>query len=191
MIHTHSLGRAARYYPQQTALVSDGKRLTFREAHDRVESIAAALSRHGFQKGDRLAILLPNEPEYIALVYACAWLGVIAVPLNTRLSGVEIDRILTDASPRGLIRHSSLPVPTVRLSWQLVLDEEPWDLRNESPPDSIYDPEAILALVYTSGTTGRPKGVEVSHANILANVHHLNYWMPHSEGGVHLHAAPI
>jgi len=84
MIHTHSLGRAARYYPQQTALVSEGKRLTFREAHDRVENIAAALSRHGFQKGDRLAILLPNEPEYIALVYACAWLGVIAVPLNTR-----------------------------------------------------------------------------------------------------------
>jgi len=63
MIHTHSLGRAARYYPQQTALVSEGKRLTFREAHDRVENIAAALSRHGFQKGDRLAILLPNEPE--------------------------------------------------------------------------------------------------------------------------------
>src|SRR6185436_9955222 len=69
MIHTHSLGRAARYYPQQTALVSEAKRLTFREAHDRVENIAAALSRHGFQKGDRLAILLPNEPEYIALVY--------------------------------------------------------------------------------------------------------------------------
>jgi len=69
MIHTHSLGRAARYYPQQTALVSEGKRLTFREAHDRVENIAAALNRHGFQKGDRLAILLPNEPEYIALVY--------------------------------------------------------------------------------------------------------------------------
>jgi len=63
MIHTHSLGRAARYYPEQTALVSERKRLTFREAHDRVENIAAALSRHGFQKGDRLAILLPNEPE--------------------------------------------------------------------------------------------------------------------------------
>src|SRR6266699_7115511 len=143
MIHTHSLGRAARYYPQQTALVSEGKRLTFREAHDRVENIAAALIRHGFQKGDRLAILLPNEPEYIALVYACAWLGVIAVPLNTRLSGVEIDRILMDASPRGLIRHSSLPIPTVRLSWELVLDKEPLDASNESVPDAIYDPESV------------------------------------------------
>src|SRR5881409_3075761 len=151
MIHTHSLGRAARYYPQQTALVSEGKRLTFREAHDRVENIAAALGRHGFQKGDRLAILLPNEPEYIALVYACAWLGVIAVPLNTRLSVREIDGILGDAKPRGLIRHSSLPVPTAQISWQVVLDQEPLEVQSDSVPDPIYDPDAILALIYTSG----------------------------------------
>src|SRR5260370_3958742 len=174
MIHTHSLARAVRHYPERTALASGGVRSTFRELHDRVAVTAAALSRHGFVAGDRLAILLPNESEYIELVYACAWLGVIAVPLNTRLSATEIDHVLTDASPRGLIRHSSLPVPTVRLSWQLVLDEEPWDLRNESPPDRIYDPEAILALVYTSGTTGRPKGVVVTPANILPNIHHLN-----------------
>src|SRR5437867_6818548 len=166
MIHTHSLGRAARYYPQQTALVSEGKRLTFREAHDRVESVAAALSRHGFRTGDRLAILLPNEPEYIALVYACAWLGVIAVPLNTRLSGVEIDRILTDAAPRGLIRHSSLPVPTVRLPWQLVIDEEPLDTRNDSPPDPIHDEDAVLALIYTSVTTGHPTVAVLYHAHV-------------------------
>ncbi len=191
MIHTHSLGRAARYYPQQTALVSEGKRLTFREAHDRVENIAAALRRHGFQKGDRLAILLPNEPEYIALVYACAWLGVIAVPLNTRLSGVEIDRILTDAAPRGLIRHSSLPVPTVRLSWELILDKEPLTVPNGQCPDTLYDPEAVLALIYTSGTTGHPKGVMVTHANVLANMHFLNYWIPYHEGGGYLHAAPM
>ena len=191
MIHTHSLGRAARYYPERTALASGGTRSTFRELHDRVASIAAALNRHGFGAGDRLALLLPNEPEYIELVYACAWLGVIAVPLNTRLSAMEIDHVLADASPRGLIRHSSLPVPTVQLPWQLVLDEEPLDVPSDSYPDPIYDPEAILALIYTSGTTGRPKGVVLTHANVLANVHHLNYWMPYREGGVYLHAAPM
>jgi long-chain acyl-CoA synthetase len=191
MIHMHSLGRAARFYPERTALASGGTRSTFRELHDRVGRIAAALSRHGFGIGDRLAILLPNEPEYIELVYACSWLGVIAVPLNARFSAVEVDRVLADASPRGMIRHSSLPVPTVQLSWQLVLDEEPLDSGSDSYPDAIYDPEAILALVYTSGTTGRPKGVVQTHANILANVNHLNYWMPYKESGVYLHAAPI
>jgi long-chain acyl-CoA synthetase len=191
MIHMHSLGRAARFYPERTALASGGTRSTFRELHDRVGRIAAALSRHGFGIGDRLAILLPNEPEYIELVYACSWLGVIAVPLNARFSAVEVDRVLADASPRGMIRHSSLPVPTVQLSWQSVLDEEPLDVGSDSYPDAIYDPEAILALVYTSGTTGRPKGVVQTHANILANVNHLNYWMPYKESGVYLHAAPI
>src|SRR6266511_3505401 len=111
MIHTHSLGRARSYYPERTAFASREERWTFRELHDRVGRIAAALTNHGFRKGDRLGLLLPNEREYVELVYACAWLGVIAVPLNTRLSGEEIDRILTDAAPRGLIRHSSLPVP--------------------------------------------------------------------------------
>jgi long-chain acyl-CoA synthetase len=72
-----------------------------------------------------------------------------------------------------------------------VLDQEPLDVQIDRHPEAIYDPEAILALVYTSGTTGHPKGVVVTHANILANVDHLNYWMPYREGGVHLHAAPI
>ena len=146
MIHTHSLGRGARYYPERTALASGGTRATFRELHDRVASIAAALSRHGFGAGDRLAILLPNAPEYIELVYACSWLGVIAVPLNIRLSAIEIDRVLADASPRGLIRHSSLPVPSVQLAWQLVLDEEPLDVRSDASPEAMYDPAALLAL---------------------------------------------
>src|SRR6266436_8524034 len=121
MMHTHSLERAARYYPERTALVSSGKRSTFRALRDRVGGIAAALHRQGFRAGDRLALLLPNEPEYIELVYACSWLGVIAVPLNTRLSIVEIDRILADSGPHGLIRHSSLPVPAVKIPWQRVL----------------------------------------------------------------------
>jgi acyl-CoA synthetase (AMP-forming)/AMP-acid ligase II len=191
MIHNHSLGRAAQYYSERTALTANGKRSTFRELHDRVAGTAAALKRHGFKAGDRMAILLPNGPEYIELVYACAWLGVIAVPLNTRLSAPEIDHVLIDSNPRGLIRHSSMPMPTVELSWQRVLDKEPLDIQGDSYSDAVYDPEAILALIYTSGTTGRPKGAVLTHAEMLANVHHLNYWIPHREGGVYLHAAPM
>jgi long-chain acyl-CoA synthetase len=191
MIYVHSLGRAARYFPERTALASNGTRSTFRELHDRVGGIAAALRKHGFKAGDRLAFLLPNEPDYIQLVYACAWLGVTAVPINTRLSAKEIDGILDDAKPRGLIRHSSLPVPTAQVSWHLVLDQDPLDIQSGSIPDPIYDPHAILALIYTSGTTGRPKGVEIRHANILENVYHTNFWFPLEEGAVHLHAAPI
>jgi long-chain acyl-CoA synthetase len=188
----HSLGRAARYYPERPAVAeSQGKHSTFRELHDRVVEVVAGLGGHGFRAGDRLALLLPTEPEYLELIYACSWLGVIAVPVNARSSVSEIDGVLADAKPRGLIRHSSLPAPTLRPSWELVLDKEPLNAPGASCLDPIYDPDAILALIYTSGTTGRAKGVPITHANIQANIDHLNYWMPYSVGGVHLHAAPV
>jgi long-chain acyl-CoA synthetase len=191
MIYVHSLGRAARYFPKRTALAANGARSAFRELHARIGRIAAALAKHGFKAGDRLALFLPNEPDYIELVYACAWLGITAVPLNTRLSAKEVEGILDDAKPRGLIRHSSLPDPNAQVSWQLVLDQDPLDVQSDSIPDPIYNPDAILALIYTSGTTGRPKGVEMRHSNILENVYHTNFWFPLEEGAVHLHAAPI
>jgi long-chain acyl-CoA synthetase len=191
MIYVHSLGRAARYYSARTALAPAGGRLSFLDLENRVKGIAASLRADGFKAGDRLALLLPNSPDYIELVYACSWLGVIAVPLNTRLSLAEIDRVLADATPHGLVRHSSLPTPTVPMSWQRVLDQEPLEIQNDLPSSVVYDPDAVLALIYTSGTTGRPKGVMVTHANILTDVHHFNYWMRYAEGAVYLHAAPL
>jgi long-chain acyl-CoA synthetase len=114
MIYVHSLGRAARYYGERIALSIGGKHLTFRELHSRVERIAADLNRRGLRTGDRLAILLPNGPEYIELVYACSRLGVIVVPLNPRYSPREIDRVLKDTSPRGLVRRSGSAPFTVK-----------------------------------------------------------------------------
>jgi long-chain acyl-CoA synthetase len=191
MIHTHSLGRAARYHASAEACGSGAVRQTFRELNARVGGVAALLTQQGIKAGDRLALLLPNETEYLELIYACAWLGVTAVPLNTRFSAAEIDRVLADATPHGLIRHSSLAAPTLRLPWERLLDVEPLEVRGGECPAPIYDPEAVLALIYTSGTTGHPKGVALTHAALLANMDHVNYWMPYSEGGVYLHAAPL
>ena len=191
MIYVHSLGRALRFYPGRAALARDGQRLTFSELGTRVEGIAGMLTSRGFGVGDRLALLLPNGPDFIELVYACSRLGVIAVPLNTRLSTKEIDEVLEDARPHGIVRHSSLAVPGVQLSWQQVIDEEPLPISLDAVPKVFYDPEAILGLIYTSGTTGQPKGVMVTHANVLADIHNFNYWMHYTEGGIYLHAAPI
>lgn len=191
MIYVHSLGRALRFYPGRAALARDGRPLTFRELHTRVEGIAATLASHGFGAGDRLALLLPNGPDYIELIYGCSMLGVIAVPLNTRLSTTEIDRVLEDARPHGIVRHSSLAVPQVQLSWQRVIDQEPLPVSGDLVRKIFYEPEAVLGLIYTSGTTGQPKGVMVTHENVLADIHNFNYWMRYTEGGTYLHAAPI
>jgi long-chain acyl-CoA synthetase len=191
MMYVHSMGRAIRYYPERPALSLDQSTLTFSQLHDRVKRLAAGLSCTGFKKGDRLAILLPNAPEYIELVYACSWLGVIAVPINVRLSIPEIDNVLADSSPRGIVRHSTLPQPNTPLSWDIVLDRDGLVSGDGLCPDACYDPDAILALIYTSGTTGRPKGVMLTHSNILSDVNNFNYWMRYREGGAYLHAAPI
>src|SRR6201982_2556835 len=125
MIYTHSVGRALQYFPQHTALLRDDKAVSFLELDARVRRIAAALRRRGFLSGERLAFLMPNGADYIELVYACSLLGVIAVPINTRYAGAEIDRLLDDSKPRGLIRHSKYPTPAVQPDWEHMIDLEP------------------------------------------------------------------
>jgi long-chain acyl-CoA synthetase len=192
MIYTHSVGRALQYFPQHTALLRDGRAVTFLELDIRVRKIAAALRRRGFMSGERLALLMPNGADYIELVYACSLLGVIAVPINTRYAGAEIDRLLEDARPRGLIRHSKFTAPAVRLEWKHVIDLAPLvEADEELYAGEFYDRDAILVLIYTSGTTGDPKGAALTHANVFSNIYDLNYWLAYREKAVFLHASPM
>src|SRR5277367_1956758 len=133
------MGRAVRYYPHQPALtLSDDSRVTFVQLHERVKNLAGALTRAGFVSGDRLALLLPNSPDYIELVYACAWLGIIVVPINTRLSTVEIDHVLADATPRGLVRHSALPAPAGYVPMEFVVDQGHLAVGSGPCPEPCY-----------------------------------------------------
>jgi long-chain acyl-CoA synthetase len=173
-------------------LLRDGQAVTFLELDVRVRRISAALQRRGLLSGERLSLLMPNGADYIELVYACSLLGVIAVPINTRYAGAEIDRLLEDARPRGLIRHSKFPAPTVSLDWEHVIDLAPLDdAEEELYAGEFYDPDAILVLLYTSGTTGAPKGAALTHANVFSNIHDLNYWLAYREKAVFLHASPM
>ena len=192
MIYTHSVGRALQYFPQYTALLRNGQRVTFRDLDLKVRRIAAALRGRGLQSGERLALLMPNGVDYIELVFACALLGVIAVPINTRYAGAEIDRLLEDSQPRGLIRYSKCLVPTARTDWELVIDCEPFGEIDGPPHEGeFYDPDAILVLLYTSGTTGQPKGAALTHSNVFSNIHDLNYWLEYRKDAVFLHASPM
>ena len=192
MIYSHSIGRALQYFPQHAAVLRDRQSLTFRELDVRVRRIATALRRRGLRSGERLALLMPNGVDYIELVYACSLLGVIAVPINTRYAGAEIDRVLNDSQPRGLIRHSKFPAPTVQSEWEHVIDLVPLDEIDEQPyAEEFYDPDAILVLLYTSGTTGQPKGAALTHSNVFSNIHDLNYWLGYQEKAVFLHASPM
>jgi len=191
MLYAHTLGRAVRYYPDRAAFVDVDRRLSFAELAARVDRLAAELVVRGFLPGDRLALLLPNCLEYIELVYACCRLGVIVVPLNVRYAVPEIDEVLRDSTPKGLLRHSSLPRPTATVAWEVVLDQQPLAGNEAAPPEPFYGPEAIFGLFYTSGTTGRAKGVMLTHANLLANMHHSTRLLGIHGDSVWMHTAPM
>jgi long-chain acyl-CoA synthetase len=203
------LERAVRFYPDRLAAVCGSTRLTYRAFAERVRRLCSALQGLGIQKGDRLAILMHNCHRYFELYYATPEMGTLAVPLNIRLSAREIVYILNDSGSNTLfvgpeflpllaeIRHQlpalrhciftgDGPAPEGFYSYERLLDGASPDFT----PTPV-GPEDLAALFYTSGTTGHPKGVMLSHANLLSNAYHFlaaNIWQ---EGDVYLHACPM
>src|SRR3954464_5484317 len=120
------IARNAAFYPQKPALVFEGEVLSYRAFLQRIETTARALkSEFGISRGDRVAILSLNRPDYLVLLYACARLGAMLVPLNWRLAAAEQIFILSDASPKVLLLEqafaSMLPalettLPDIRLA---------------------------------------------------------------------------
>ena len=159
MIYTHTVERALRYYPQHTALASGEKRSTFQELHERVGWHRRGAGQSRF----RARRSAGHSSAKRARVYR---VDLRLQPAGSDRGPVEHAAIAHGNRPRTRRCEPARTNPAlvaarsrVRLSWELVLDKEPLDVANESDPDAIYDPEAILALVYTSGTTGHPKGV--------------------------------
>jgi long-chain acyl-CoA synthetase len=141
---------AAVDHPERTALLFEGERISYRELDRRAAVAAAALRGHGVEVDDRVAIKLPNTPDYVAAYLGVLRLGAIAVPLNVLLAQPEIDARLEAATPRAYVDRS------------LPRDGEPYVEIAERDED---DPAALL---FTSGTTGRPKGAILTHAGVHA-----------------------
>ena len=146
----HVLTEGAGQHPDRAALLFEGEPISYRELDRRAGVAAAALRATGIEVGDRVAITLPNTPDYIAAYFGVLRLGAIAVPLNVLLARPEISARLDASTPkvrvdRPLRREG---VPHVELAE-----------RNDDDP---------AALLFTSGTTGRPKGAILTHAGIRA-----------------------
>src|SRR3954451_217259 len=183
--------RRARISPDRTAVLDPHRSLTYAELADRTARYAGALRRLGVGRGDRVASLGVNPVEVFETFFAAWLLGAIAVPLNYRLSGAEI-RYMLDDSGASVLVHSAdanalvaaaAPLPDT-LRHVLAVDPagRPVDgpefeaeiaagpTLDDEPPVGLDDPAIVL---YTSGTTGRPKGAVLTHGNLTWNT--INY----------------
>jgi long-chain acyl-CoA synthetase len=163
------------------ALVHDGRRTTYRELHDDVAALAAAMRTDGLA-GEPVALLLPNGPELVTAYLACFASGAIAAPLNRRYAPPEIERALRLLRPRWLLVHADrldvlARVDTAALAGvRLILvggsrpGFESWAelFRETTPAGRAVPPQGDAVVFLTSGSTGRPKGVVHSHASALA-----------------------
>ena len=169
------LHRAALAFPERPAvLLGDRLVWTYGEWSDRAARLAGGLRRQfGLLEGERVALFMRNQPEYLLWLYACWWAGLVVVPVNAKLHPEELDYVLRDTEARLLVLSDDL-APAVeaalgpRLPRQLLCDGlEAQGLQAGAPlPLSPRAGEDLAWLFYTSGTTGRPKGVMLSHRNL-------------------------
>ncbi|MFI7152250.1 long-chain fatty acid--CoA ligase [Nonomuraea sp. NPDC050022] len=169
--------RRAQMTPDRTAFVFEGRAVTYAEVHTRTTKLAARLRAAGVRPGDRVAYLGPNHPALAETMFATHLLGGIFVPLNYRLAAPEIAYMLGDCEPSVLIHApecaevvGALPeVPPL-----LVPDYETFLAEGDPAPiDVRVGLDDIALILYTSGTTGRPKGAMLSHANLVWNTYNM------------------
>lgn len=212
--------------PDKTAIISDEKKITYREINVRVNRLANALINHGIKKGDRVAALLYNCPEFLEIYFALAKIGAIFVTLNFRLAGPEIQYMLTNSESSFLIfdEHLSDMIESIRTN--LSIDQKNYVSLGNSGPTWAKEYEKLIAefhdhdkepeikeevqledpqmIMYTSGTTGIPKGALLSHQKTFYNTFNavlyfdmtskdimlVNMPLFHS-GGLNISAVPI
>src|SRR6266403_2871902 len=173
------VSEAAARNPDGEALVCGARRMTWREVAQQSAQIATGLRRMGLQSGDRVALLLGNRIEFVLAMFGAAHLGLVTVLLSTRQQKPEIAYVLSDCGARLLIHEAKLAdrLPDARdvpeLMHRVSVDDGSASqfaglLDNEaSPQPAAVGEEETAMILYTSGTTGRPKGAMLAHCNVV------------------------
>jgi fatty-acyl-CoA synthase len=169
-----ALAAVSAHHPAKDAIRFGADRIAYGAFTGRVRAAAARLAGLGVGPGDRVAILSLNRPEYLVALFACARLGAMLLPLNWRLAPAELAWIAAAAAPRLLLGEAGFAeglsaMAAAAPGAHVLRLEELGVLSADGAPPDIGAPERDLLLVYTSGTTGRPKGALLTQGALFAN----------------------
>ena len=172
--------------PKKTAIFIDDRKVSYQELKAKIDGFARVLVSLGLQAKERVAMIVGNSEEFVIALYAITKLGAVAVPLNTFLKKEEFDYILNDAQARLLISSASFANETKELLHTTPIEKIIWtegyehldannlnfsyDIVDEKTEDScLANLDDLACIVYTSGTTGKPKGAMLSYRNLFSN----------------------
>ena len=195
----HCLGANARTRPDKTALILVGagdavETLTFAEADRAVRAIAAGLLARGLRSGDRVMIRMGNEADYVLVYFAALAAGLVALPSSPQLTAAEAAFLMENSGAAAVAVGGGCVIEPADLGDRILLDGAAIAAMKAGDPIAAYadttadDP---ATLVYTSGTTSRPKGVLHAHRTIYARRPMLEHWLGLSEADTMLHAGTM
>jgi long-chain acyl-CoA synthetase len=192
------LRQRAAQVPNKHFLFSetDGRKFSYAEFESAVDRVSCMLAVRGVRKGDVVSLLMPNSAEYIIAYFACWKLGAIAGPINSLLKAQEIAFVISDSEAKVLLVHSDFlsTINSVRselTSLKTVIQFDDFDdeekaskefheegiSHDERLPEVDIDTEAEAIIIYTSGTSGKPKGCLLTHGNLIANARQISEWL--------------
>lgn len=205
---TQGLHRARQIASSRTAVIDAEGQWTWGGFVERIALLAGALRQFGLEEGGRVAMLAHSSHRYLEYYYATLWAGGIIVPLSTRLPAAALAELVEDAGARilvaddtfaeaalalqretGVLRHLVHAAPGTAPEGMLPYEEA---LADGPPvPDAMRGGDAVAGIFYTGGTTGRPKGVMLTHANLFANAMNGIAYLPYDDRTVQLHCGPL
>lgn len=205
------LRRSAAAYPDKLAVADGDSRFSWSEFDQRTRRLAAALADLGIKQGDRVGVLMYNGFRYLEAFYAIPRLGAVIVPLNIRYSAAELAYVLNDCQAVALLVDNAFAAlvekakPDLTTVRHFIFSEGQtpasgplnYETLVESSPNSIQfkdvqaDEDDLLGLFYTGGTTGRSKGVMLTHKNLASNALHAALHVEARPHNVYLHTAPM
>ena len=195
-MHTFAdpLTRAIQVAPNKTAVIDEGRAITFAELYSRCSRLIGALRSLGMNRGDRIAILAGNSHHYLETYLGAPAGGFVVVPLNTRHAEPELKYALEDSGTRVLITDREPGALGDVVERVIRIPDEYESLLADAPEAPIGDDlgeDDLAGLFYTGGTTGLSKGVMLSHRNVIANTFNWLTAVPQNPDDIFLVMAPM